>query len=130
MTRKILLVDDEDSVLDVLEAILARSDVAEVRRANSGDVALEIAHEWKPNLALLDVLMPTINGYEVCLALKENPLTKDVKVVMITGLDQEFDRDKALNEIGADGYLSKPFSATALMNEVHAQLGPHEVPAT
>ena len=129
MTRKILLVDDEASVLDVLEAILSRSEAVEVRRASDGDEALKIANEWKPDLVIVDVLMPTVNGYEVCLALKENPLTRDARVVMVTGLDQEFDRDKALNEVGADGYLSKPFTATALMNEVLAQLGPQEVPA-
>ena len=72
--------------------------------------------------------MPTVNGYEVCLALKENPLTRNTKVVMVTGLDQDFDRDKALNEVGADGYLSKPFTASALMNEVLAQLGPPQAP--
>ena len=129
MTRKILLVDDEDSVLDVIEAILSRGEASEVRRARDGDEALEIANEWKPDLVIVDVLMPTVNGYEVCLALKENPLTRDAKVVMVTGLDQEFDRDKALNEVGADGYLSKPFTATALMSEVLAQLGPQEVSA-
>ena len=129
MTRKILLVDDEHTVLDVIEAILSRGEAAEVRRASDGDEALGIATEWKPDLAIVDVLMPTVNGYEVCLALKENPLTRQVKVVIVTGLDQEFDRDKALNEVGADGYLSKPFTATALMNEVLAQLGPQEVPA-
>ena len=129
MTRKVLLVDDEDSVLDVIEAILSRGEVAEVRRASDGDEALEAANEWRPDLVIVDVLMPTVNGYEVCLALKENPLTRHVKVVMVTGLDQEFDRDKALNEVGADGYLSKPFTAIALMNEVVAQLGPQEVAA-
>ena len=129
MTRKILLVDDEDSVLDVIEAILSRSEAGEVRRAKDGDEALKTANEWRPDLVIVDVLMPTVNGYEVCLALKENPLTSHVKVVMVTGLDQQFDRDKALNEVGADGYLSKPFTATALMNEVVAQLGPQEVPA-
>ena len=129
MTRKILLVDDEASVLDVTEAILSRGEAADVRRAKDGDEALEIANEWKPDLVIVDVLMPTVNGYEVCLALKENPLTRDAKVVIVTGLDQEFDRDKALNDVGADGYLSKPFTASALMNEVRAQLGPKEAPA-
>ena len=128
MTRKILLVDDEHSVLDVIEAILSRSGVAEIRRAEDGDQALEMANAWRPDLAIVDVLMPTVNGYEVCLALKENPLTRNTKVVMVTGLDQDFDRDKALNEVGADGYLSKPFTASALMNEVLAQLGPQEAP--
>ena len=129
MTRKILLVDDDESVLDVIEAILPRSEALEVRRARNGDDALEIANEWKPDLAFVDVLMPTVNGYEVCHALKENPLTRHVKVVMVTGLGQEFDRDKALSEVGADGYLSKPFTATALMNKLLAQLGPHDAPA-
>ena len=128
MTRKILLVDDEHSVLDVIEAILSRSGVAEIRRAEDGDQALEMANAWRPDLAIVDVLMPTVNGYEVCLALKENPLTRNTKVVMVTGLDQDFDRDKALNEVGADGYLSKPFTASALMHEVLAQLGPQEAP--
>ncbi len=124
MTRRILLVDDDESFLDLIDAILPRSEALEVRRARDGGEALEIANEWKPDIAFVDVLMPTVNGYEVCHALKENPLTRHVKVVMVTGLDQEFDRDKALNEVGADGYLSKPFTATALMNKLLAQLGP------
>ena len=129
MTRRILLVDDDESALDVIEAILPRSDALKVRRARNGDDALEIANEWKPDIAFVDVLMPTVNGYEVCHALKENPLTRHVKVVMVTGLGQAFDRDKALSEVGADGYLSKPFTATALMNRLLAQLGPQELPA-
>ena len=66
--------------------------------------------------------MPRRNGYEVCLALKGDPITADIKVVILTGLDQEFDRQKALYEVGADGYISKPFNATALIEQMDVQL--------
>ena len=107
---------------------MPRGEALEVRRARDGDEALEIVNEWKPDLAFVDVLMPNVNGYEVCRALKENPLTRHVKVVMVTGLGSEFGRGKAVNEMGADGYLPKPFTAAALMNKVLAELGPHEAP--
>ena len=122
MPRKILVVDDEEAVLDLVEAILTGDGTVEVRTAKDGEKALEIAQQWKPDLVFLDVLMPERNGYEVCLALKENPVTAKIKVVIVTGLDQEFDREKALREVGADGYISKPFSATALLEQMHVQL--------
>ena len=98
MTRKILLVDDHEAVLDPIEAILKEDDgTVEVRTTTDGEEALEIAHQWKPDLIFLDVMMPRRNGYEVCLALKGDPITADIKVVILTGLDQEFDRQKALS---------------------------------
>lgn len=123
MTRKILLVDDHEAVLDPIEAILKEDDgTVEVRTTTDGEEALEIAHQWKPDLIFLDVMMPRRNGYEVCLALKGDPITADIKVVILTGLDQEFDRQKALYEVGADGYISKPFNATALIEQMDVQL--------
>lgn len=122
LTRKILLVDDETVVLDLMKALLAEDETVEVRTAEGGEEALEVARQWKPDLVFLDVLMPKRNGYEVCLALKEDPITANIKVVILTGLDQEFDRQKALYEVGADGYISKPFTATALTQQLDLHL--------
>ena len=122
LTRKILLVDDETVVLDLMKALLAEDETVEVRTAEGGEEALEVARQWKPDLVFLDVLMPKRNGYEVCLALKEDTITANIKVVILTGLDQEFDRQKALYEVGADGYISKPFTATALTQQLDLHL--------
>lgn len=117
MKRKVLLVDDEKEILELLEATLRNDGTVEVFVARDGEEGLRLAQELKPDLVFLDVLMPKRNGYEVCQALKKDPATASVKVVILTGLSQEFDREKALIEVGADGYFAKPFSPIALLEK-------------
>jgi DNA-binding response OmpR family regulator len=114
--RKILVVDDERSLRLLVVGTLQAYDY-QVFKAENGYEALEIARRERPDLVLLDVVMPEMDGFEVCRRLKADPVTKDAVVVMLTVLAQEADRKKGL-EAGADAYLTKPFSPTALLNKV------------
>ncbi len=118
MPRTVLVADDDERVLALVAATLENLGGVEVLLARDGKEALDIARREKPEVLVLDVLMPEMNGYEVCLALKRDPVTADAKVIMLTSLDQEFDRRKVFSEIGADDYLSKPFRPRELLEKV------------
>lgn len=116
MTAKVLVVDDVHVIRKVLEAKLL-AEFFEVVLAGSGQEALEKAHSENPDIILLDVMMPDIDGFEVCRRLKADPLTNHIPVVMITGLDQPSDRVTGL-EAGADDFLTKPTNDVALFARV------------
>lgn len=106
----------------LVEATLHNDGTIETLVARDGDEALKLARQWLPDLIFLDVMMPKRNGYEVCQALKRDPATASIRVVMLTVLSTEFDRLKALREIGADDYIAKPFSPMALLQKFEEML--------
>ena len=114
--NSILIVDDESGARDILEALLSREGYA-LDTACCGSEALEKAEEMTPSLVLLDVMMPEMDGFEVCRRLREMPLLAEVPVIMITALD---DRESRLEGIraGADDFLSKPFDREELRARV------------
>ena len=124
MKRKVLLVDDDPRVLELVEAVLENDGSLETITATNGEDALHLARQWKPHLVFLDVQMPRMNGYEVCMALKRDAATADINVIILTGLTKEFDREKALIDVGADGYMAKPFSPSELLQR--CQMAPAE----
>ena len=126
MTKKVLLADDEEDILMLVSATLGGDDRYSLILARDGEEALGIAQREKPDLLFLDILMPKMNGYEVCQLLKKDPTTAQIKVIMLTALAQEADRERAL-EAGADDYFSKPFSPTALLKRVEDLLSVREV---
>ena len=121
MTKKILLVDDEVAVLDLLSATLATDDQYSLLLARNGDEAISVCGRERPDLLILDVTMPGMDGYEVCRLLRKDPSTADIKVIMLTALTQDFDRQKAM-EAGADAYFTKPFSPSGLLEKVEELL--------
>lgn len=118
-----MLVDDEENVLVLVSAALEDDERFELLLARDGEEALELARREKPDLLLLDVLMPEIDGYEVCRRLKEDPETAFIKIIMLTALVEESGEMKA-KAAGADGYLTKPFSIAALRNMLEEILFP------
>ncbi|MCF4166629.1 PleD family two-component system response regulator [Zavarzinia compransoris] len=116
MTAKVLVVDDVHVIRKVLEAKLV-AEFFEVALAGSGQEALEKARTENPDIILLDVMMPDIDGFEVCRRLKADPLTSHIPVVMITGLDHPSDRIAGL-KAGADDFLTKPTNDVALFARV------------
>lgn len=116
MTARILIVDDIEANARLLEARL-QAEYFDVRTALSGKAALTLALSERVDLVLLDVMMPDMSGFEVCAALKANPQTAHVPVVMVTALDRAEDRVKGL-ESGADDFLTKPVSDVALVTRV------------
>jgi putative two-component system response regulator len=122
MTRaaRILVVDDEEPNRKLLRDILTPLGY-EVREAIDGEQALSSVAREIPDLVLLDVMMPLMNGYDVCKALKSNPLTRLVPVVMVTTLDDLYGKLKAV-DLGADEYLGKPFNMAELTTRVRSLL--------
>lgn len=116
MTARILVVDDVTANVRLLEARL-QAEYFDVRTATNGRDALRLALQERVDLVVLDVMMPDMTGFEVCAALKADPRTAHVPVIMVTALDQVQDRVKGL-ESGADDFLTKPVSDTALVTRV------------
>ena len=125
MTARVLVVDDIAANLKLLEARL-NAEYYEVALANSGPEALRLAHSWAPDVILLDVMMPGMDGYEVCRLLKASPLTSYIPVVMITALVDQTERVRGL-EAGADDFLSKPVDHATLFARLRALLRTKQV---
>jgi len=121
MTKKILLVDDEVAILALVSASLAGGDRYSLYLASHGEDAVSVCGRERPDLLVLDIMMPGMDGYEVCRLLRKDPSTADIKVIMLTALAQDFDRQKAM-EAGADGYFTKPFSPSALLEKMEELL--------
>lgn len=103
--KKILLVEDDDYLANVYQTRLA-AEVFDVHRVADGQLALAEAEKYQPDLILLDIMMPNMNGLDVLTKLKQNPATAKIKVVMVSALGQETDQQKA-RELGANDYLVK-----------------------
>jgi two-component system cell cycle response regulator len=116
VTARILIVDDVPANVRLLEARL-QAEYFDVRTASNGRAALEMAFRERMDLVLLDVMMPDMSGFDVCAALKADPRTAHVPVIMVTALDQSADRVRGL-ECGADDFLTKPVSDIALVTRV------------
>ena len=116
----ILIVDDTPLMLQLLSKILT-SQGYRVHTAKNGLEGINAARELKPDIVLLDIMMPGINGYEVCERLKANPLTSDIPVMVVSAIDQVFDKVKAF-DVGAVDYLIKPFQAEEVLIRVAHQL--------
>lgn len=115
--QKVLVVEDEPSLLDTLEYSLVRQGY-EVRVATDGAKALEVARKELPDLIVLDVMLPTLDGFEVCRILRQE---MSVPILMLTARTDEVDKIVGL-EVGADDYLTKPFSMRELVARVKALL--------
>ncbi|HUO34786.1 MAG TPA: HD domain-containing phosphohydrolase [Candidatus Acidoferrum sp.] len=120
MTGKILIVDDESAARWALETLLRREGF-EVRDASSGEKALEECASFRPDLILLDILMPGLNGFEVCRRIKATPETRLTPVVLITGLSDTHDRIEGI-DAGADDFLSKPIDMNELLARTRSLL--------
>ena len=117
MTARILVVDDIPINIKLLEAKLL-AEYFEVLTANNGEEALEVARSEYPDLILLDVMMPVMDGFETCKRLRSDPATAHIPVVMVTALDGVDDRINGLRA-GADDFLTKPIDETALMTRIN-----------
>ncbi len=116
----ILVVDDKAPIVDLVRFTLEDADVRVVE-ASDGAAALDLARRIKPDLVLLDVHMPRLDGLEVCRQLRREPDFAHTPIIMLTAAGQEADRSSGLSA-GADEYLTKPFSPLALLALVEALL--------
>ena len=116
LTQTILIVDDTPVGRETLEALLYKQGYT-LAFASNGPETLVRAEELMPDLILLDVMMPGMNGFEVCSRLRENPITAEVPVIMVTALDDQTSRVKGI-EAGADDFITKPFNRVELRARV------------
>jgi CheY-like chemotaxis protein len=125
MTRKILIADDEEPLRLLVRATLEDESGEgryEIIEAIDGNEALEMARRERPELILLDIQMPGLSGLEVCKMLKDDPVTSDLMIVMLTARGQQSDRERGF-AAGADDYFAKPFSPLELLQLVDRVMG-------
>ena len=117
-TKKILIVDDEPDILEIITYNLQINGY-DVQTAKDGDQGLQKAREFKPDLIILDIMMPKKNGIEVCKILRSKPEYDDTLIIFLTALNDELSHVKGL-EFGADDYISKPVSPKIMVSKVNA----------
>lgn len=116
MKKKILIVDDEPNIVMSLEYAFKKQGL-EVFIARDGSEALEIVEQHVPDVVLLDVMMPNVDGYQTLKSIKEIAVLKNTKVVFLTAKNKASDVEKGL-QLGADKYLTKPFSVKKIVSEI------------
>jgi two-component system alkaline phosphatase synthesis response regulator PhoP len=120
MPKRVLVVDDEPNIVMSLRYLMEREGF-EVEVAPSGPAALEALARRPADLVLLDVMLPDLDGYEVCQRIRTNPAWQRMKIIMLTAKGREIERDKGL-ALGADEYVTKPFSTRELVARVKQML--------
>lgn len=118
--ERILVVEDEEAILEVVSQAMKRHGF-EVSTANNGDSALEMAYSLHPDIIILDIMLPKMDGWEVCRRLKSEDETRNIPIIMLTARREDRDVVEGLN-IGADDYMKKPFSLVELIARVKALL--------
>jgi len=113
--RKILIVDDEPNVRRLVRTILSKDFI--VLEAEDGKQAIDITCTQKPDLILMDIMMPRVDGYTACSAIKNDPTTKSIPVLMLTAVGFELNV-KLSQQMGADAYITKPFNSQALLDKI------------
>jgi DNA-binding response OmpR family regulator len=119
--KKILVVDDEKNILDLVEMIL-EAEGYKVSKAMTGKEGIRKATKERPDLVLLDIMMPEMDGWVVYRKLKEGPKTKDIPVAMLTVKAQTIDKEMAMDVIGVEDYITKPFVPDDLVHRVNELL--------
>ena len=124
MAPKILIVDDEAYIRLLIEQTLEELEDqgVEILTADNGEDALKVITTENPKLVFLDIMMPRMNGFEVCDAVKNELGRQDVYVIMLTAKGQEFDKQKG-EQVGADLYMTKPFDPDELLEKAREVLG-------
>jgi CheY-like chemotaxis protein len=124
--KKVLVVDDEQAVRSLCIACIQHTlgDEYEVAEAADADEAMAAVEADQPDIILLDILMPDVDGFEVCRRLKGSPETRDIPIVFLTALGEEKDVAKGL-ALGGDGYIIKPFNAVTLAAQITEILTPN-----
>lgn len=116
MPKQILIVDDEPSIIVALQFLMEQNGYKTLV-AFSGEEAMEAVARHHPDLILLDIMLPVVDGFEVCQRVRENPAWKDIRIVMVTALGSDVNVTKGL-DLGADAYITKPFSNAELVAKV------------
>jgi DNA-binding response OmpR family regulator len=116
MPKKVLIVDDEPSIIVPLQFLMEQNGY-ETSVAFSGEEAIETVAASHPNLILLDIMLPIIDGFEVCQRVRENPEWNDIRIILLTAMGSEANIAKGL-ALGADAYITKPFANSEVIAKV------------
>lgn len=116
MPKQILIVDDEPSIIVPVQFLMEQNGY-DVMVAFSGEEAMEIIAEKKVDLILLDIMLPVIDGFEVCQRVRENLRWNEIKIILLTALGSDANVEKGL-ALGADAYITKPFSNIEIVDKV------------
>jgi len=116
MPNKILIVDDEPSIVVPIKFLMEQNGYS-VHVAATGEEAIKSIADFRPDLVLLDIMLPMIDGYEVCQMIRDNPINREMKVVFLTAMGREVDVTKGLAS-GADAYIIKPFANAEVLETV------------
>jgi DNA-binding response OmpR family regulator len=116
MAKEILIVDDEPGVVVPIQFLMQQQGY-KVMVAERGEDALDLIYQYKPDLVLLDIMLPGIDGYEVCEIIRLNPDFRDIKIIFLTAKGREAEIAKGL-ALGADAYITKPYSNAELVAKV------------
>ena len=122
MTWRVLIVEDEPNIVVSLEFLMQKAGYT-VAVARTGQEALEMLESFGPHLVLLDVMLPKVNGLELCRQIRENPVWRDIKVIILSAKGTEGEVRQGM-EAGADSYVTKPFSTRALLEQIGDFLTP------
>lgn len=114
--HRILIVDDEPNIVFALD-LLMKKEGFEVHTADDGEKAFQAVSEFRPDLVLLDIMMPKMDGYEVCQRIRSDASLKDVRIIMLTAKGREVEKEKGL-ALGVDSYITKPFSTREVVLKV------------
>lgn len=113
--KKVLIIEDEKSIIDAEAMIL--EDEFEVIKSMDGDEGYKLAKKHLPDLIVLDLMLPNRGGYDLCYHFRQDPELKGIKVLMVTALNQDIDKDKG-TLVGADHYMTKPFDPDKFLEKV------------
>ncbi|MGD8366992.1 MAG: response regulator [Desulfobacterales bacterium] len=115
-TPKILIVDDEPNIVVPLQFLMEQNGF-DVRIADTGETAIDLITRFRPDLILLDIMLPGVNGLEVCQMLREDTALKKTKIILVSALGRDVDIAKGM-AMGADAYITKPFSNREIVTRV------------
>ena len=113
--RRVLIVDDDEELVELISDVFARDGRFEIRTANNGFGAGMAVNEFRPDLVVLDVMLPDINGKEVCVRVRSDPKLDEVKIICISGMVEQ-DKVAELIEAGANDFMQKPFTVEKLLD--------------
>ncbi len=115
--HRILIVDDDEELVELIRDVLLRDGRFEVRTVNNGFEAGMAVKEYHPDLIVLDIMLPDINGKDVCQVVRSDPNMNDIRIICISGMVEE-DRIQELKAVGADDFLHKPFEIEQLVDRI------------
>ena len=118
--RKILIVDDEPNIVVPLQFLMEQNGY-QVQIAETGEAAMDLIARYRPDLVLLDIMLPGVNGLEVCQMLREDPSLTKTKIILVSALGRDVDIAKGM-AMGADAYITKPFSNREMVSRVNELL--------